>query len=147
MTRVRVGVDEGDARRRLAKARVGHLATADAAGVPHVVPFVFAAEGATLYWAVDRKPKRSASLKRLANIQENPNVSVVVDRYDEDWSTLWWVRAVGTARVVPAGSERDRALELLRMKYPQYATSPPSGAVVAIDVARVTGWEGQAPSG
>jgi PPOX class probable F420-dependent enzyme len=138
---------EGEARRRLAEARVGRLATADAAGIPHVVPFVFVVEGATLYWAVDGKPKRSQRLKRLANIEANPNVEVVVDRYAEDWSQLWWVRARGAARVLPEGDERELALGLLASKYPQYTAAPPTGPVVAVTLSRVTGWLGDAVAG
>ncbi len=79
---------------------MARLATADAGGDPHVVPFVFALIGRTVYWTVDRKPKRSTRLKRLANIEQNPNVEMVVDGYDEDWGELWWVRLHGTARMV-----------------------------------------------
>jgi PPOX class probable F420-dependent enzyme len=125
----------------LRAARVGHLATADAGGIPHVVPFVFAVAGRTLYWAVDHKPKRSTRLKRIANIQENPNVEVVVDRYDEDWTRLWWVRASGAGRVVENENERARALEHLAQKYEQYRAAAPGGPVVAIDVNKVRGWE------
>jgi PPOX class probable F420-dependent enzyme len=107
-----------------------------------VVPFAFVVEGATLYWAVDGKPKRSPRLKRLANIEANPNVEVVVDQYDEDWSRLWWVRAGGAGRVLPEGDERELALRLLASKYPQYAAEPPSGPVVAVTLSRVTGWQG-----
>lgn len=139
---------EEEALRRLAEARVGRLATADAAGTPHVVPFVFVVKGATLYWAVDGKPKRSPRLKRLANIEANPNVEVVVDRYDEDWSRLWWVRASGVARVLPEGDERELALRLLASKYPQYMAEAPTGPVVAVTLTRVTGWRaGQALDG
>jgi PPOX class probable F420-dependent enzyme len=134
-------VDEAEALRRLAEARVGRLATADAGGVPHVVPFVFALDGRTLYWVVDRKPKRSSRLSRLANIEANPNVALVVDHYEEDWGALWWVRATGTARVVDAGSEeRRRALDLLDAKYQRYRDEPPEGPVVAVELGRVTGW-------
>jgi PPOX class probable F420-dependent enzyme len=82
-------MDAGEARRRLATARVGRLATADAGAVPHVVPFVFVLEGDTIYWAVDEKPKRTRDLKRVANIKANPNVEIVVDQYEEDWARLW----------------------------------------------------------
>jgi PPOX class probable F420-dependent enzyme len=133
---------EEEALRRLVEARVGRFATADAAGIPHVVPFVFVVEGATLYWAVDAKPKRSPRLKRLANIEANPNVEVVVDEYDEDWSQLWWVRASGAASVLSEGDEQGLALRLLASKYPQYVAEPPSGPVVAITLSRVTGWQG-----
>ena len=133
-------MDRDKALSLLASARVGHLATADASGTPHVVPFVFAFDGTTVYWAVDRKPKRSKRLKRLANIEANPNVEMVVDRYDEDWDRLWWVRASGPARVLEGGEERTSALRLLAEKYERYRTLPPDGAVVAIEVVRVTGW-------
>jgi PPOX class probable F420-dependent enzyme len=137
-------MDRREARRRLAEARVGRLATADAGGVPHVVPFVFALDGDTVYWAVDEKPKRSRAIKRLANIQANPNVEVVVDRYAERWDRLWWVRATGPARIVQEEGEEERARVLLAAKYRQYRRQPPQGPVVAIEVARLTWWEGGA---
>jgi PPOX class probable F420-dependent enzyme len=135
-------MDRREARRRLAEARVGRLATADAGGVPHVVPLVFALDGGTVYWAVDEKPKRSRSIKRLANIQANPNVEVVIDRYTERWDRLWWVRAAGPARIVHEEAEEERAHMLLAAKYRQYRKQPPQGPVVAIEVARLTWWEG-----
>lgn len=134
-------MDEGAALARLRAARVGRLATADAAGVPHVVPFVFVLEGRTVYWAVDRKPKRSRRLKRLENIRANPSVELVADSYEEDWSSLWWVRARGLARIVEDPETRSRALSLLAEKYPQYDGDPPEGPVVAIDIGKVSGWE------
>ncbi|MCI0687582.1 MAG: pyridoxamine 5'-phosphate oxidase family protein, partial [Sporichthyaceae bacterium] len=82
-------LDEGEARRRLGAARLGHLATADRDGRPHVVAATFALHGDHLYVAVDHKPKRSSDLKRLRNIAGNPRVAFLVDHYDEDWSRLW----------------------------------------------------------
>jgi PPOX class probable F420-dependent enzyme len=140
------GVDEPAALVRLAAARVGRLATADQAGTPHVVPFVFVLDGRTVYWAVDRKPKRSRRLKRLENILANPRVELVADAYDEDWTSLWWVRAGGRARVVEDPETRSRASSLLAEKYPQYAADPPEGPVVAIDIDRVSWWEGSSGS-
>lgn len=135
-------MDEQEAWERLRSARVGHLATCGPDGSPHVVPFVFAFDGQTLYWAVDQKPKRSRDLKRLSNIRTNPNVEVVVDGYREEWSELWWVRAAGTARILePNDDEWDRALALLAEKYPQYRDDPPPGPVVAIDITRFVSWE------
>jgi len=115
--------------------RVARLATVGADGRPHVVPICFALDGDTLYTAVDEKPKSTRRLRRLANIEANPRVEVVVDRWDEDWSQLWWVRLGGRAEIV----ERDeRALELLQAKYEQYRDQPPAGPflVVAIDSRR-----------
>jgi PPOX class probable F420-dependent enzyme len=81
-------------------ARVAHLATADRAAKPHLVPICFALVGERLYSVVDDKPKRNArSMKRLRNIAANPCVAVLVDRWDEDWSRLAWVRLQGDASV------------------------------------------------
>jgi PPOX class probable F420-dependent enzyme len=134
-------VNEAEARRRLAEARVGRMATATAEGVPHVVPFVFALSGDTIYWAVDQKPKRSRRLKRLDNIEANPRAEALVDHYTDDWDRVWWVRAAGDARIVDGEPERTRALTLLEEKYPQYADQAPAGPVVAIDVRRWTFWD------
>jgi PPOX class probable F420-dependent enzyme len=134
-------MDRREALRRLGAARVGRLATVDPGGLPHVVPFVFVVSDETIYWAVDAKPKRSADLQRLANIEANPNVQVLVDHYEDDWTALWWVRASGPARVVIDEDERHRAVSLLAEKYPQDAAKPPPGPVVAIEVTRVTWWE------
>jgi len=119
---------------------VGRLGTITSDDRPHVVPFVFAVDGETVYWAVDAKPKRSDRLKRLDNIRANAAAEVVVDGYDEDWSRLWWIRASGRARVVEDAAERGQALRLLDDKYPQYAKARPTGPVVAIDVARWSWW-------
>jgi PPOX class probable F420-dependent enzyme len=137
-----------EARARLAGARVAHLATADAQGRPHVVPFTFALLGeATIVSAVDHKPKRTMALKRLANIEVNPRVAVLADHYAEDWTQLWWVRADGTARVVAADAEpgfRATALGALRERYAPYRERPPEGPLVVVDVERWSGWAASA---
>ncbi len=126
-------------RRRLSEARVGHLATVDGEGHPHLVPLCFAVDGETIYFAVDAKPKRTTDLKRLRNLAANPSVSVLVDHYDEDWTGLWWVRADGAARVVD-GPDAARGLEVLTRKYEQYQSDRPPGPVVAISIVRISGW-------
>jgi len=129
------------ARARFAAARVARLATADAEGRPHVVPFVFAVVGDTVVSAVDAKPKRSTALRRLANVAANPAVAVLADHYEDDWTALWWVRGDGRGRVVDAASaEGRRALALLADRYPQYRADPPPGPVLAVDVEHWTGW-------
>jgi PPOX class probable F420-dependent enzyme len=125
---------------RLIAARVARLATTDPDGRPHLVPIVFALEGDTLYSAVDRKPKRSTKLRRIENARERPDVTILVDHYDEDWGRLWWIRLRGRARVLDDGEERERALVLLGEKYPQYRTEPPDGPVLAVDVTNVRDW-------
>ena len=125
---------------RLTAARVARLATIDPDGRPHLVPIVFAIGGNTLYSAVDCKPKRSTTLRRIENARERPDVTVLVDHYDEDWSRLWWIRLRGRARVLDEGAELERALGLLRDKYPQYRDDPPGAPVLAIDVDDVRDW-------
>jgi PPOX class probable F420-dependent enzyme len=119
---------------------VARLATTDPDGRPHLVPIVFALDGETLYSAVDRKPKRSRRLRRIENARARPDVTVLVDHYEEDWSRLWWTRLRGRARVLDGGDEHDRALALLAEKYPQYRSEPPGGPVLAVDVAEVRTW-------
>ena len=105
----------------LESRRVAHLATADAAGVPHVVPVCFAVGGDSVYIAIDRKPKSGKRLKRLRNIAENPHVTLTADHYDdEDWTRLRWVMVRGRAALLEEGAEHDDAQRLLRAKYQQY---------------------------
>ncbi len=138
-------MNEREARRRLAGARVARLATADPQGRPHVVPICFALDGDRLYSAVDHKPKRRPELRRLDNLRTNPSASVLVDHYDEDWDRLWWVRADGTAAVLDpdddrAGEERGRAIALLVEKYEQYVGREPGGAVISLAVRSWRSW-------
>ncbi len=127
--------DEQWARDRFAEARVARLATVSGAGSPHLVPIVFAPEQARLVSAVDGKPKSGRYLRRLDNIAVNPFVSVLVDRYDDDWTQLWWARADGWARVV---DEWD--LSGLIERYPQYREQPPPGPVIVIEIDHWSGW-------
>ncbi|MDT4981015.1 MAG: hypothetical protein QOG07_2894 [Pseudonocardiales bacterium] len=130
-------MDSGWARARFGVARVARLATADDLGRPHLVPIVFAVDGSVIHSAVDAKPKSSRALRRLANISENPQVSLLVDYYDEDWTQLWWARADGRARVDDDGRT---AISALAQRYPQYREAPPDGPFIAITVERWSGW-------
>ncbi len=129
----------------LREGRVGRLATADAGGRPLVVPvcYAVAADGRHLYSAVDAKPKRTRSLRRLRNIAENPRAALVVDVYDEDWRRLRWVLVEGRADVLEAGAEFGHAVDLLRAKYPQYAAlglDRESGTLIRLAVERLQAW-------
>lgn len=122
------------------RARVAHLATADASGQPHAVPVTFVLLDGDFYFAIDEKPKRTQRLKRLRNIEENPQVALVIDRYDEDWSRLGWLMVQGTASAVDDAAERERAVAALREKYPQYREMALDGPVVRIVAAKVLTW-------
>ncbi|SBS75786.1 putative F420-dependent enzyme [uncultured Mycobacterium sp.] len=127
---------------RFAAAKVARLATVTPDGPPHLVPIVFAVAESTVYTAVDGKPKTTQRLRRLANIEANPRVSILVDHYDDDWSQLWWVRADGIAEIHHDGSVCERGHELLRAKYPQYQHVPLDGAVIAVEVDQWSSWDG-----
>jgi len=108
--------------RLIRSARVAHLATADAAGQPLVIPICFVFDGNRIYSPIDEKPKRIAprKLKRLRNIEKNSRVSLVIDRWDEDWRKLAYILVSGKAKILLAGQEHRRAVSLLRRKYRQY---------------------------
>ena len=133
--------DSAAARKRVAAARVARLATIDADGRPHLVPVVFVLAGDTLYSAVDAKPKRSRTLRRIENARARPDVTVLVDRYEEEWHRLWWVRLRGRARVLDTGEEAERALALLAETYEQYRRQPPGPPVLAVDVTEWRAWQ------
>ena len=117
---------------------MARLATISPDG-PHLVPFVFAVVGERIVSAVDHKPKKTTDLKRLRNIEDNPRVSILADHYEADWARLWWVRADGIARIVPA-TERPAAIAALVDRYPQYEERRPEGPVIEIMVNRWSGW-------
>jgi PPOX class probable F420-dependent enzyme len=126
----------------LSTRRVGHLATADSRGAPHVVPVCFGLTEDTLYITIDEKPKRAdRSLKRLRNILENPAVAVVADHYDEDWTRLAWVMVRGRAEILTSGTEHGLAQGLLRARYPQLnGMQIESLPVIAVRIEKVTSW-------
>jgi PPOX class probable F420-dependent enzyme len=129
-----------DDRERVRAAPVARLATTDPDGRPHLVPIVFALLDDTLYSAVDAKPKASRTLRRVENARSRPGVTVLVDRYDDDWGRLWWVRLRGRARVLDGGEEAERALAALAAKYQQYREAPPGLPVLAVDIREWRGW-------
>ncbi len=129
-------------RRFLEHSRVGHLATADAGGAPHLIPVCYAVAGTNLYITVDEKPKRQdIPLKRVRNIRENPQAAFIVDRYDEDWRRLGWVMLRGPAEILDSGAEHDRAQALIVARYPQLrAMHLADLPVIALRIARATDW-------
>jgi PPOX class probable F420-dependent enzyme len=136
-------------RRRITRARVGHLATSDGTR-PTVIPVCFVLLGDTLYQAIDGKPKSVSAgrLRRVKNILANPRAALLIDHYVEDWRRLWWVQLHGRARLIEHGSEQLRAITALRRKYSQYRTTTPLAAdalVIALDVRRLRHWQASHP--
>ena len=110
----------------ICRHRVARLATADGAGRPSVIPICYVFDGSSIYSPIDRKPKSVAAqrLKRIRNIEENGNVSLVIDDYSDDWDKLAYVQVSGTAEVIEPERDREaehrRAVTMLRDKYAQY---------------------------
>jgi PPOX class probable F420-dependent enzyme len=142
-------VGEFDPKVSFERSPVARLATVTPDGVPHLVPVVFAVDWdtqadpagtATVYTAVDGKPKTTQQLRRLTNIESNPAASVLVDHYADDWTQLWWVRADGVATVHRDGAAMQARYQALRAKYAQYQSVSLDGPVVAITVRRWSSW-------
>jgi PPOX class probable F420-dependent enzyme len=138
----------------LVTERRATLATIAPDGHPRLVPCCFAIgfEGGALVidTPIDDKPKASSDPGRLARVRDirrDPRVALLVDRWDEDWSRLAWVRAEGTARLLVPWSPRDAsahasAVEALRSRYPQYREHRLDiRPVIRISVERMTGWD------
>lgn len=134
-------LDHSAALARFARASVASLGTTRESGKPHLVPIAFALESETVYSMVDRKPKTTTALQRLANIAANPEVSLLVDHYEDEWSRLWWVRIDGIAAVSEDPATLATARTLLQSKYPQYEDQPPDGPAITIAITDVTWWE------
>jgi PPOX class probable F420-dependent enzyme len=133
----------------LTTARRAVLATIAPDGRPRLVPICFSvAEGESiLYTALDDKPKRTAdplALARVRDIRGDPRVSVLADRWDEDWTRLAWLRCDGRAELLEPddpGGEHDRAIAALRSRYPQYAAHPlESRPIIRVTLERVVDW-------
>jgi PPOX class probable F420-dependent enzyme len=127
----------------LGEARVARLATVDEEGRPHVVPVCFVYREGCVYIALDEKPKRvrPERLRRVRNIRANPNVQVLVDRYDEDWSKLAFVQLRGRASLLAPGPEQALALTALRDKYVQYgAMSLAERPLIKVEVDQAVSW-------
>jgi PPOX class probable F420-dependent enzyme len=110
-----------------------------------VVPVCYGFDGETVFSAIDAKPKRTTgrTLRRVRNIEENPQVSLVIDQYDEDWARLRYVIVEGTALLLTGGRRYASAVDLLTAKYPQYhglGLDRTAGIVIAITPTRFISW-------
>jgi PPOX class probable F420-dependent enzyme len=133
-------LDQSVCRSLLQASPVARLATVAGDGSPHVVPCCYLLDEDRLYSVVDGKPKSTSNLRRLDNIRANPRTSLVVDRYADDWTELWWVRVDGVASVIEAEGERCEAIDGLVAKYRQYREQKPAGPLLRVDITKVTGW-------
>ena len=134
--------------RFLRSARTGHLATADAKGRPQVVPVCFVFDGQAIYSVLDAKPKTTPlrQLRRVKNILVNPQVSLVVDHYEENWDKLQYILVSGDAELLESDEKWVVAIAMLREKYPQYqAMDLDQSPVIKITPVRYSPWSSQPP--
>jgi PPOX class probable F420-dependent enzyme len=129
-----------DPKASFARAPVARLGTVGREGMPHLVPVVFALHDEMVYTAVDAKPKTTHRLRRLANIEHNPRVSMLVDHYADDWTQLWWVRVDGIAAIHHDGDALRAGYDLLRAKYAQYQSVPLDGPLITVAVRHWNSW-------
>ena len=135
-------MNESEQLELLGDARVATLATIRTDGRVDLVPITFAFDDRVLVTAIDHKKKSTIELKRLDNIRQFPEVTLLVDHYDDqDWKQLWWVRVRGRAKVYESGKDYERALDILSDRYSQYGEIRPKGPAIVIERTEITGWK------
>lgn len=128
-------------------ARRAVLTTIGPDGRPRPVPICFVLDSARpmLYTPLDAKPKQVDDVLELARVRDiaaDARVAILVDRWDEDWTQLAWVRLRGSAaRLDPGNAEHSAVVDALREKYEQYrAHDLGARPVIAVSIERVTAW-------
>ena len=122
-------------------SRVGHLGLLDDDGWPRVLPVTYALSAGVLISAVDHKRKRLSGerLARVRWLRARPQASLTIDHYDDDWTTLAWVQAIGSVKVIDAATA-PTAIAALTTRYQPYQTHPPAGPVLALTPNRLLWW-------
>jgi PPOX class probable F420-dependent enzyme len=120
----------------LEAARVARLGLVDEEDRPRVLPVTFVPFEDALWSAIDHKPKRPGEPARVRRLRRRPEATLLVDRYDDDWSRLAWVEVRGRVTVEPLGP----ALNALAQKYPQYVDEPPQGPLLRLTPERFACW-------
>jgi PPOX class probable F420-dependent enzyme len=149
--------DQLDARELafLIAARLAILATTDPDGRPRPIPICFIVDAADpahirVLTPLDDKPKAvedKRDLARVRDIRARPEVSLLIESWDEDWSHLGWLRLNGRATLLEPTALPPDTVERLRSKYPQYATHAlESSPMIAIEIERATSWGALDPS-
>jgi PPOX class probable F420-dependent enzyme len=123
----------------LEDARRAVLTTLDRDGYPHAVPVVYAVYGDDLVTPIDRKPKTGKTLGRRLNIERNPNVTLLADRWSEEWTGLAWVMVRGKASIQPPEASVAE-LEAIVARYPGYRDVIEASEVIRIAVERLSWW-------
>jgi PPOX class probable F420-dependent enzyme len=129
------------------RARVARLATVGSELKPHLVPTVFVFDGSHFFIPIDEKRKKAKpeNLRRIKNIQGNPNVALLIDEYSEDWTRLAFVMIQGKASVMESRKQADillllQAQEELATKYIQYQKIGIGEMCIMIKPEKVVSW-------
>ena len=135
----------------LRNSRIARLATVDPENnQPYVVPVIFAFDGNNIFIPIDNKPKKtknSNQLKRVKNIQKNPNISFLIDTYDDkNWNNLSYLMIQGKAKIVNMLKDTDTiktAHFLLSEKYLQFKKIVVGigDICIVIDIQKAISWK------
>jgi PPOX class probable F420-dependent enzyme len=146
-------IDDARVKTIIDKARVARLATVDTECKPHVIPVVFVFDNDCYFIPIDAKTKRSRPerLKRAKNIQQNPNVALLIDEYNENWRKLYFIMIQGKASII-GGKKLEQQNELLLLekahkllsdKYLQYQEIGIGEYVIMIIPQKVITWKNE----
>jgi PPOX class probable F420-dependent enzyme len=131
-------------------ARRATLATIDDDGRPRLVPICFVLADGRIWSPLDEKPKSVddvRSLARVRDIAERPDVTMLIDRWSEDWAELAWVRVAGRATLVEPAEVPEGVISDLRARYPQYADHDlEHRPMLRIAIDRVSSWCASSPA-
>ncbi len=126
------------------RAKVARLATVDQKSHPYVVPVVFVFHQNSFFIPLDEKVKtvNARKLKRVKNIEKNPNVTLLIDEYQNDWKKLFFLMIHGKATVIDGKNTKlmDKIHKLLISKYPQYKKIGIGNSCIKINPTKVTFW-------
>ncbi len=126
------------------RAKIARLATVDQKSHPYVVPVVFVFHENSFFIPLDEKVKtvNARKLKRVKNIEKNPNVTLVIDEYQNDWKKLFFLMIHGKATVIDGKNNKlmDKVHKLLISKYPQYKKIGIGNSCIKINPTKVTFW-------
>jgi len=125
-------------------AKVARLATVDQKSHPYVVPVVFVFHENSFFIPLDEKVKtvNARKLKRVKNIEKNPNVTLLIDKYQNDWKKLFFLMIHGKAIVIDGKNSKimDEVHKLFISKYPQYKKIGVGNSCIKINPTKVTFW-------
>ena len=122
----------------VARERVCRVATANAEGLPHLVPVCHVLAGGKLYIG------SGDDGAKVRNLKANPKITITVDLYSDHWESLKGVMVQGTAKLIERGPAFQRAKRKLYEKYPHYAKeaalSPSDSVIIEVTPTHVFEW-------